>query len=114
MLLAELRTARAWGVPHSTIHGSENPGRWTGPDRQLAVGLTLYEADLGPCGHPHSVSTDDEMDGWYDVDDDTTCHACAARDRWARENQEPPPGALVGVINTRPTPLPPSQAATNN
>lgn len=74
----ELRTARANGVPHSTIRFGRNPRKWSPIDRTLAVALTVYEDGLCPkCGHPRDRSWNEDMDGWYTAHK-ASCVACRA------------------------------------
>lgn len=64
--MVELRTARANGVPHSTIRFGRNPRKWTQKDSALAIALTMYEDGLCPkCGHPRDRAWNEDMDGWY-------------------------------------------------
>src|SRR5205085_10983245 len=54
-LALELRVAREWKVPHSTLIRD-----WTSRDLSLAMADLLARDDIGPCGHPHSESTKPE------------------------------------------------------
>ena len=66
------------------------------------MALTVHEASIhDACGHYRDEAWDPDSDGWYEVDDSTTCHACAARDRWQKDNQENEPGQLVWVKDER-------------
>ncbi len=51
------------------------------------------------------LATDDDMDGWFDVDERTD-YAQAAIDEWSRGQKERPPGVFPVVVNT----LPPGQS----
>lgn len=74
--MVELRTARANGVPHSTIRFGRNPRKWSPIDRTLAVALTMHEDGLCPkCGHSRDRSWNEDMDGWYKAHR-ATCVAC--------------------------------------
>lgn len=74
----ELRTARANGVPHSTIRHGRNPRKWTQKDRVLAVALTMHEDGLcASCGHPRDRAWNDDMEGEYTAHR-ATCQACRA------------------------------------
>jgi hypothetical protein len=75
---------------------------WTRRDRDLAKALLLHEASIGPCGFPHDETTGD-LEGWFEVNDETVCWACFARDQYTTEHREtgPPDGAIVRIIDTR-------------
>ena len=77
-ILQELRTARAWGVPLSTIRGNGTPGVWKPQDRFAAIALLEHEASLHVCGFPRDVAFDQKNSGYFEVKDGETCHACAA------------------------------------
>lgn len=110
-VLHELRTAREWGVPLSTIRGNGTPGVWKPQDRFAAMALLEYETTLHACGFPVDVAMHPEMGGYFEVDDTNVCAACAALDEYRREraNDQPIPGQVLRVINTWPQdePLPP-------
>lgn len=95
MVLA-LRAARAWGVPPMTYLRE-----WSTRDRGLAEGFLLYEQSVGPHGFPMRLATDDDMDGWFEVEERTD-YAQAEIDRW-RESLKGrhPAGVFPVVVNTR-------------
>lgn len=78
--------------------------KWSPRDRGLAEALIVHEDTThGPCGHQLSESTNDDMDGWYEVDDSTVCHACAALERFRDEAKDgAEPGVLLRVVDVRP------------
>ena len=86
-LLGQLRTARDWGVPLSTIRGTGD-GVWSDVDRLLAEALTMYEAALcDGCGQPLHESTSPDADPdnrsssmRYEVPPPMRCFACTALD----------------------------------
>lgn len=101
-LRAQLRTARAWGVSPGRFLGREPARRlvrddlgrvvrvetepeWTGEDRDLALALTVYEADACPgCGQPLSETTKPENEVRYVAGQAIRCHHCAASARGAK------------------------------
>jgi hypothetical protein len=98
-MLLELRVARAWQVPPTKLR------EWSQEDRNMAAALLAHEADLGPCGFPHRVTTDPDLDGWIDIDEENAkvCVACAALDRY-RDDTPPDrrePGQLVQLVDNR-------------
>ena len=72
----ELRTARSWGVPLSTLrYGSK---KWTRKDRMLAVALTIHEDGLcNGCGQPRDRSWNEDMEGEYKAHR-VLCQGCQA------------------------------------
>lgn len=56
---------------------------WTQSDTDLAIALTVIEAERCDCGHPRSESMHPDSEYAYTADP-IRCHACAARDRAAR------------------------------
>ena len=78
---------------------------WSQEDRNLAAALLAHEADLGPCGYPHRVTTDPELDGWIEVDSDSepqVCVVCASLDRHREDSSgSREPGELVRIIDRR-------------
>lgn len=64
-------------------------------DRALAVALTLYEQSFGPCGHPMSKAYGGAGD--WDVGT-TVCAACAAEERYRKDNPDPEPGLKVYAV----------------
>ena len=76
-IILELRTARANGVPHSTIRRGRNPRKWTQTDRTLALALTVHEDGLHSCGHPRDRAWNEDMEGWY-TPHRVVCQACRA------------------------------------
>jgi hypothetical protein len=95
-LRVAVKTARAWGVPLSRLMGREPAQRivrdrfnvpariesepeWTQDDRDLAIALTLYEADACPgCGQPLCETTRPEREGRYKAGLAVRCHHCTA------------------------------------
>lgn len=108
-ILQELRTARAWGVPLSTIRGNGTPGVWKPQDRFAALALLEHEASLHVCGEPRSLAFNPDMSGYYEVEDGLVCAACAALDEYRKEHAEdaPIPGQVLHVVNTRTAEDPP-------
>lgn len=49
---------------------------WTDDDREWAMALLAYEADLCECGQPRSESTDPASEGAYRAEP-LRCHACS-------------------------------------
>ena len=98
-MLLELKVARAWQVPPTKLR------EWSQEDRTLAAALLAHEADIGPCGYPHRVTTDPELDGWIEVDTDNeprVCVVCASLDRHrADSSSSREPGELVSIIDRR-------------
>ena len=77
-VVLELRTARANGIPHSTLRRGSSPRKWSAIDRTLALALTQYEDGLcAGCGQPRERSWNEDMDGYYEVHS-RTCQACQA------------------------------------
>ena len=75
---------------------------WSSRDRGLAEGLLLYERGLGPHGIPMRLATDDDADGWYEVEERTD-YAQAAVDQWRDSLKgRHPPGVFPVVVDTRP------------
>lgn len=75
-IVRELRTARAWGVPHGTLRFGRK--KWTPVDRVLALALTEYEDGLcSGCGHPRDRAWNEDMEGWYTAHR-ATCQSCQA------------------------------------
>lgn len=83
---------------------------WSARDRGLATALTVLEDSVHACGHDLERSTHPDMGGgWYEVDDTMVCEACAALEKWRAETENPEPGVMPVVVDTRPEnrPLPP-------
>lgn len=77
-VVVELRTARANGVPHSTIRFGRNPRKWTTKDRLLAIALTIHEDGLcSGCGQPVDRSWNEDMAGEYKAHR-RLCQGCQA------------------------------------
>ena len=97
--LLSLQSALEWKVRPLEFLGIEGQGPWTATDRLLAEALTIYGRTLCPdCGHGKRLAWDDELDGWFEVDDEIVCQACAARERYLKDrNGEPEPGQKIGV-----------------
>jgi hypothetical protein len=82
--------------------GLEAPGSpWSKRSRGLAEGLMVYERSINAFGIPLSEATNDEMDGWYEVDDSKVDHAVAALQRWEKETKKPEPGVIPRIVDTR-------------
>lgn len=96
-MLMELRVARAWQVRPSELRN------WSNEDRTQAAALLLTEADIGPCGYPHSTTTDPDLDGWFEVDPGAVCAVCAAMDRYRKDHADggSEPGQLLVVRDLR-------------
>lgn len=96
--LVSLQTARAWRVRPLVFFGVEFGDEWTVKDRVLSEALTLYERSLcADCKHPARLAFDADLDGWFEVDEDTVCQACAARERYMDGKKELEPGLKLGV-----------------
>ena len=77
-VVLELRTARANGIPHSTLRRGTSPRKWSPIDRTLALALTTHEDGLcAGCGQPRERSWNEDMDGYYEVHQ-ATCQGCQA------------------------------------
>ncbi len=91
--------------------GLEEPGSpWSRRSRGLAEGLLAYEDSLNRLGFPRRLATDDDADGWYEVDDSVVDYAEAALQRWEKDNPNAEPGTLPRVVDTRLEKLPPRRA----
>lgn len=57
-----------------------------------------------PCGVDRDIGFDPDNDGWFEVNDDLVCAACAELERYQKEQEKSPaePGTQVRVIYTRP------------
>lgn len=78
-MVLELRTARAWGVPFSTLRFGKSSRKWRPKDRLLALALTAYEDGLCPhCGQPRDRAWNEDMEGYYTAHR-ATCQGCQAR-----------------------------------
>lgn len=87
--------------------GHEAPSSpWSRKSRGLAEGLLLYEQSVNQFGIPLREATDDEMDGWYEVDDTRIDHSVAALQRWEKETKKPEPGVIPRIVNTHHEPEP--------
>ncbi|WP_123378619.1 hypothetical protein [Pseudokineococcus lusitanus] len=100
LLRAQLRTARANGIPLSTLLHGGRP-KWRRTDRALQVALTLYEDSLCTCGHPRDRAWNDDSDGHWEVAEHI-CQACAARDRARTTEGKRPDGSHVGIYDADP------------
>jgi len=77
-VVLELRTARANGIPHSTLRRGTSPRKWSAIDRVLALALTTHEDGLcAGCGQPRDRSWNEDMEGHFTVHS-RTCQACSA------------------------------------
>lgn len=82
--------------------GHKDPGTpWSTKSQALAEGLLLYERSINEYGIPMHEATDPEMDGWYEVDDETVDYAVAAIEDYKKNNKNIEPGTQLRVINTR-------------
>lgn len=88
--------AREWKVPHSTLIRD-----WTSRDLSLAMADLLARDDIGPCGHPHSVTTQPGAIDHYKVDDSLVCGACARRAEYdaSTDHSDAKPGVQLRVID---------------
>jgi hypothetical protein len=95
-LRAAVEAARGWGVPLSrfmgrepaTVHHYDVSGRcvrsvrepeWTAADRDAAIALLAYEADLCPgCRQPLAETTLAENEERYVASVAARCHRCTA------------------------------------
>jgi hypothetical protein len=123
-LRASVAAARAWGVSPSrfygrpsmsvTVHECDARGRlvrstttsdpdWTDEDRDLALALVAWEADLCPgCRTPLAETTARKNETAY-VTDVLLCHRCAAIGReQAKWTNHPSPHAIVTGAHLRP------------
>jgi len=113
-LRALLRAARAWGVSPSTFLGakrvtshfyaegnrlvrSETESQWTRDDREAALALLAWEADLCPgCGQPLTETTDPANEERYVARPPLLCHRCVATESAAKKwENHAHPGALL-------------------
>lgn len=83
-----MRVAREWRVPYSAL------GSWTAKDVALSVAYLAALDDIGPCGHPHSKSTQPGYADDWQVTADEVCETCAKLEDFRRV-EEPEPGAVV-------------------
>jgi len=82
--------------------GLEPPGSpWSKRSRGLAEGLLVHEESLNRFGIPRRIATDDENDGWFEVDDSTIDHAEAALQQWEKATKHPELGVQPRIVNTR-------------
>ena len=89
-----MRVAREWQVPHSTIVRD-----WTSRDLSLAMAALLAKDDIGPCGHPHSLTTQPGAKDHFKVATEV-CGACARLDEHRTMHEsDRVPGTLVRVID---------------
>ena len=97
--MVALRSARDWRVPPLVFMNVRPEGGWTLKDQQLAEALTVFEDSLcTDCHHALPESADPDRDGRYEVSDETVCFACAARERYLKNSNEPEPGQKITVI----------------
>ena len=97
-VLLSLQSALKWKVRPLVFLGVEEQGPWTETDRLLAEALTIYDRSLCPdCGHGKRLAWDDDLDGWFEVDDSIVCQACKARERYMSDNKESEPGVKIGI-----------------
>lgn len=123
-LRAELEAARSWGVslrrfsgwePDSvTTYEYDPDGRlvrtvttvdpeWDGAERDNALALAAYEADLCPgCRRPMAETTDPANEARYVADAAIRCHCCTAQDSARKAYEESPsPSALFIPVHLR-------------
>jgi hypothetical protein len=123
-LRAELAAARAWGVSWRRFSGWEpattttfeydDAGRlaksvttvepeWDGAERDTALALAAYEADLCPgCHRPMSETTARENQKAYVAGAPIRCHCCTASQRAAEDYEKSPqPQALFIPVELR-------------
>jgi hypothetical protein len=119
-LRALLRAARAWGVSLSTFLGakqvtvhyyaegnrlvrSETESEWTRDDREAALALLAWEADLCPgCHQPMSETTNPENEFRYEAGRPVRCFRCLeteiAGEQWAKDDHS---GSLLIPIELK-------------
>lgn len=76
---------------------------WDDEDRELALGLLAYEADLCPgCKQPMAETTDPANEGRYVADLAIRCHRCTAVEAAAAKYEgNPAPNALFIPVKLR-------------
>lgn len=83
--------------------GKTPPGRpWSQKSQALAEGLLLYEESINEYGIPIKEATDPDMDGWYEVDDDTIDYSVAAIEEYKKSNKNIEPGTILKIVANRP------------
>lgn len=87
---------------------------WSYRSRGLAEGLMLYEQGLNRFGIPRRLATDDDADGWYEVDDTMVDYAEAAFARWEKETKNPEPGVQPRIVDTRVEKAPPPRTPNHD
>jgi hypothetical protein len=121
-LRAVLRAARSCGVSLSTFLGakrvtthfygdggrlvrSETESEWTRDDREAALALMAWEADLCPgCNQPLSETTSPENEERYVARPPLLCHRCVATESAAKKwENHAHPGALLIPIELNET-----------
>lgn len=76
---------------------------YTSRDRLLLVAYEAYEQSICEgCGYSTLLTTHSDYDGHFAMQPGGTCLACAAKERWQKENEkkDPTPGARHGVVFT--------------
>ena len=114
-----LQAARAWGVSPSRFLGrepavrhivanglvvrSEPEPEWTDDDRDAALALQAWEADLCPgCRQPLAETTLPEREDLYVPGPAIRCHRCTASERGAeRYKDSPQRSALMIPVDLR-------------
>jgi hypothetical protein len=115
-----VQTARAWGVPPTIFLGrkrvttyyhdgalrqvrAEADAEWTDEDRDLALALAAYEADLCPgCHQPLSETTNPENEDRYKTGRALLCHRCVATEIAGKAYEgHDHPGALLIPVELR-------------
>jgi hypothetical protein len=113
-LRAIVQAARAWGVSPSTFLGakrvtvhfrgeggqivrSETETEWTKDDREAALALMAWEADLCPgCNQPLSETTSPDNEERYVAKPPLLCHRCVATESATKKwENHAHPGALL-------------------
>ena len=57
----------------------------------------LYEEQVNQYGIPYRIATDDENEGWFEVDDSVIDHAAAAIEEYQKNTKNPEPGVRLSV-----------------
>lgn len=74
---------------------------WTDDDRDWAMALMVYEADLCDCGQPRSESMSPDSEFAYTAEP-MRCHACKAIARGSQKfTQHDAAGLFMSVTKTR-------------
>ncbi len=86
---------------------AEADAEWTDEDRDLALALADYEADLCPgCRHPLSETTKPENEDRYKAGRALLCHRCVATEiAGKRYERHPHAGALLIPVELENEPI---------